>query len=172
MRRPDLRFTVRQLMVAVALFSLLFLLGAPLIRVGRPPCLSLPRTASWLIAHPGRANCADCHKVERQPSAVRERIVTVPCERNPDDEKSRTDGGGHIRRAALRSILSAALPSPALPSRAMPGPLPKFDRGAPDQQSHLLPSPPVPSKIPPRPIAEGAQDNAGAFDETDPSELK
>ena len=57
MRRPRLRFTVRQLMLAVALLSLILLLGLPLIRVGRPPCLSPMRTASWLITHPGQAKC-------------------------------------------------------------------------------------------------------------------
>ena len=58
MRRPRLRSTLRQLMVAVALLSLLFLLGGPLIRVGRPPCLSPMKTASWLLTHPGTANFA------------------------------------------------------------------------------------------------------------------
>jgi hypothetical protein len=65
MRWPKLQFKVRRLMVAVALFSVLFLLGAPLVRLGRPPCLSISKTASWLIARPGRANCADCHATAR-----------------------------------------------------------------------------------------------------------
>jgi hypothetical protein len=63
MRIPRLRFTVRRMMVAVALLGLIFLLGVPLYRVGPPPCLSPRDTLSWLLAHPGRAHCADCHGV-------------------------------------------------------------------------------------------------------------
>jgi hypothetical protein len=36
MRWPKVQFTVRRLMVAVALFSVLFLLGAPLTASNRP----------------------------------------------------------------------------------------------------------------------------------------
>jgi hypothetical protein len=129
----------------------------------------LLRTHKPIVAKPGHAAIT---RVEHQPSEERQRIVTGESKENSDEEHSQTDGAGHVRRTALRSILSPALPSPPLPSRVLPGPLPKSDQGAPDEHSHLLPSPPVPSKIPPGPIFEGAQDKSGALDETNHSELK
>lgn len=65
MRRPRLRFSVRQLMAAVLAFGLIFLVIMPLIRLGRPPCLSPVKTASWLISRPGQASCLDCHRETR-----------------------------------------------------------------------------------------------------------
>jgi hypothetical protein len=129
----------------------------------------LLRTQRVVAAKRGNAAIT---RVEQQPSELRQRIVTGESKQKPEEERSQADGAGHLRRTALRSILSPALPLPPLPSRVLPGPLPKSDQGAPNQQRHLLPSPPVPSKIPPGPIPEDAQDNSGALDEANPSEPK
>ncbi len=93
-------------------------------------------------------------KVQSQAGDGIQKIATGDFEQKPDEQQSQTDGDGYVRRAALRSIHLPTLPSPPLPSRVMPGPTPRSDQRAPDEQVHVLPSPPVPSKTPPGPIPE------------------
>jgi hypothetical protein len=78
----------------------------------------------------------------------------------------------HVRRTALHSIRSEALPLPPVPLRVMPGPLPGSDESAQEKRNHPLPSPPVPSKIPPGPISENVHDNAAALDDADTADPK
>jgi hypothetical protein len=60
-RRSRLRVTIASLMALIAALSLIFLVVAPLVRLGQPPCLQpLPMTR-WLVARPGAARCTDCH---------------------------------------------------------------------------------------------------------------
>jgi hypothetical protein len=110
-------------------------------------------------------------KVDREASDAIQKIATGDSEHKPDEEHSQADGDGYVRRAALRSIPPPTLPSPPLPSRVMPGPTPRTNQSAPDEQLHALPTPPVPSKTPPGPIPERAKGNSSAIDETNPPEL-
>jgi hypothetical protein len=48
-------------MLSVAAFALIWALILPLLRQGRPPCLSTVGTARWLVQKPAAASCNDCH---------------------------------------------------------------------------------------------------------------
>ena len=61
-RRRRLRSSLRVLMGFIAALALVLALNLPLIRLGYPPCLTVPRTAKWLIARPAAASCVDCHE--------------------------------------------------------------------------------------------------------------
>jgi hypothetical protein len=60
-RYRKLRLSIATVMALIAALSLLFLVLAPLYRLGPPPCLEPIPTARWLVTRPGNAHCADCH---------------------------------------------------------------------------------------------------------------
>jgi hypothetical protein len=128
--------------------------------------MSLLRQTQAVVA--AKPEKAATDEVERKPSNETQRVVAADPEYRPDVEQTPADLGEHIRRTGLRSVPSAALPSPPLPSRVLPGPLPRSEKADPETQGQLLPTPPVPSKSPPGPIPEGAQNNTSAVDETEP----
>ena len=55
------RLTIASLMILVAAFALVWALVLPLVRQGRPPCLSMVGTARWIVQKPTTASCNDCH---------------------------------------------------------------------------------------------------------------
>jgi hypothetical protein len=61
-RRQRFRYTLAAMMTFIALTSLILTLTLPLIREGRPPCMSAGRTVRWLASNPGAVRCADCHE--------------------------------------------------------------------------------------------------------------
>ncbi len=79
------RFTLTSLMAFVAILSLLFVLVAPLVRQGRPACMSTTATVRWLASRPGTASCRDCHNTEIVAGCViglREYTCDNACTRN------------------------------------------------------------------------------------------
>jgi hypothetical protein len=48
-------------MAFIAVMSVPLALFVPLLREGRPHCLTVGQSARWLIARPGGARCTDCH---------------------------------------------------------------------------------------------------------------
>jgi hypothetical protein len=55
------RRTIASLMASVGALSLLMALVRPVVRHGRPPCMSPVATARWLLTRPGLASCNECH---------------------------------------------------------------------------------------------------------------
>jgi len=108
---------------------------------------------------------------ERESSEAGQTIVIGESKQKPDAELSRPNGDGHVRRTAMGSSLSPALPSPPLPSRVLPGQMSKSDQAAPETQRHRLPSPQAPSKSLPDVIPERAQDESDSVSEADLSDL-
>jgi hypothetical protein len=132
--------------------------------------MSLLRHTHAVIA--AKPRNAVTEEVRGEPSKERQQSLTGEPEQSQDLERTQTDIDEHIRPAAVRSMLTTALPSPPLPSRVLPGPLPNPEKAAPETQAHLLPTPPVPSKSPPGPIPVGTQDSTNALDETEPADPK
>jgi hypothetical protein len=52
---------VRTLMGIIAVLALIIAVLSPLYPFGPPPCLTPPKTVTWLIAKPVTASCTDCH---------------------------------------------------------------------------------------------------------------
>ena len=56
-----IRFTISVMMTLIAGTAVLIFLLLPLVRLGKPPCLTPVRTARWLLTSPGKASCTNCH---------------------------------------------------------------------------------------------------------------
>ena len=68
MRFGRIRFTISAMMALVAGIAVLIALVLPLVRFGKPPCLTTGQTARWLLTSPGNANCTNCHGTPRPPA--------------------------------------------------------------------------------------------------------
>jgi hypothetical protein len=49
------------MMAVILLLGLVVAILTPLYRVGPPPCLTVVKTAVWLVSKPVSASCTDCH---------------------------------------------------------------------------------------------------------------
>ncbi len=66
-----IRFTISAMMALIAATAVLLFLVLPLLRVGKPPCLTPALTAQWLLTSPGKASCTNCHATANAPAAGR-----------------------------------------------------------------------------------------------------
>ena len=104
--------------------------------------------------------------VERHPIEIERKTATAESQQPLDQHHVEGNGTRQLRRTALRSTLSLALPSPSLPSRVLPEPIASSDHAPSHDPGQPLPTPPVPSKRLPGSVPDSAENNAGAADET------
>ena len=74
--RRTRRLTIGSLMACVAALSLILAFLAPLVRQGRPPCMTSAATAGWLLKRPGMASCNECHREVLVADRVRALFAT------------------------------------------------------------------------------------------------
>jgi hypothetical protein len=55
------RVTVATMMAFIAVTALFIAVVLPLVRHGKPSCLTSVQTAQWLFTSLGKASCTDCH---------------------------------------------------------------------------------------------------------------
>ena len=78
-----IRFTISAMMALIVGIAILITLVLPLVRFGKPICLTTGQTARWLLTSPGYASCTNCHA--RSPGR---RPAETPCWRSVRRPKS------------------------------------------------------------------------------------
>jgi hypothetical protein len=108
-RFPRIRFTISALMALVAGIAMLTALLLPLVRLGKPSCLTPAQTAVWLLKSPSTASCTNCHATPNASPSVSAAlaITTGPeqCPRIPATTASTSCVNCHMTPATRSNTL-------------------------------------------------------------------
>jgi hypothetical protein len=109
-RSRRVRFTISAMMALVAGIAVLITLVLPLVRFGKPCCLTTGQTARWLLESPGSASCTNCHSTPKPPAGGRATLAI----------KAAPQSCPLVRSGTASSSCTACHTNPTSASRILP----------------------------------------------------